>query len=241
MMLNHSSPIPLYHQLADILETRIRNGKYTPGHKIPSEPQLAEIFGIGRPTVRQAIELLVRKNILEKRKGSGTFVLDGPVEVNLLSMAGTTSAFLEKGQSIETRIIEPPTLIEVEPARDNPFSDSHSFYYSRLTLANRSPVLFETYFLHPEVFPDFDQVEIENQSLVWVVKDMYYLEPISYRQNFRVISIDIEKANWLDLAPDSPLLLINRYISFKNQAEAIYTQIYCRTDKFVYSQEYSRK
>ena len=59
-MLNTQSPIPLYHQLAEILMEGIRTGDYPPGLRIPSEPQLAKAYGIGRPTVRHAIDLLVR-------------------------------------------------------------------------------------------------------------------------------------------------------------------------------------
>ena len=58
--LNADSPVPLYHQLADLLQERIRAGEYPAGSKIPSEPELARTFGIGRPTVRQATELLTR-------------------------------------------------------------------------------------------------------------------------------------------------------------------------------------
>jgi GntR family transcriptional regulator len=61
-MLNPQSPIPLYHQLADILMAGIRSGDYPTGHRIPSEPQLAKDYGIGRPTVRQAIDVLVRQS-----------------------------------------------------------------------------------------------------------------------------------------------------------------------------------
>ena len=56
-MLNPNSPIPLYHQLAEILQNRIRSGVYPPGEMIPSEIGLAKQYGIGRPTVRQAMEL----------------------------------------------------------------------------------------------------------------------------------------------------------------------------------------
>ena len=51
-MLNPNSPLPLYHQLAEILLSRIRSGQYPPGGRIPSEHQLAATYCIGRPTAR---------------------------------------------------------------------------------------------------------------------------------------------------------------------------------------------
>ena len=62
--LNPGSPLPLYRQLADWLLARMRSGEYPPGSRIPSEPALARRFGIGRPTVRQATDLLVRRRCL---------------------------------------------------------------------------------------------------------------------------------------------------------------------------------
>ncbi|MBW2180744.1 MAG: GntR family transcriptional regulator, partial [Deltaproteobacteria bacterium] len=63
-MLNSKSPIPLYRQLADILLAKIRSGEYTSGSRIPSENSLSTSYGIGRPTARQATDLLVSKRIL---------------------------------------------------------------------------------------------------------------------------------------------------------------------------------
>ena len=62
---------------------RIRAGEYTLGSRIPSEPELARTFGIGRPTVRQATDQLIQKRRLERRRGSGTFVTEPPAEVDL--------------------------------------------------------------------------------------------------------------------------------------------------------------
>ena len=95
-MLNADSPIPLYHQLSDIILEKIRDGVYTPGTRIPSEHALAKEYGIGRPTARQATDLLVRKGILIRKRGSGTFVQTKKPEVDLFTLAGTIASF-EKG------------------------------------------------------------------------------------------------------------------------------------------------
>jgi GntR family transcriptional regulator len=101
-MLNpDQSPIPLYHQLADILLEGIRSGEYPPGTRIPSEPQLAKDYGIGRPTVRQAIDVLVRKRLLTRQRGSGTYVRSPEKEIDLFSLAGTSSAFQRQGIDVD--------------------------------------------------------------------------------------------------------------------------------------------
>ncbi len=117
-MLNSKSPIPLYHQLSDIILAKIRSGEYPPGSRIPSENRLAAAYGIGRPTARQATDLLVRKRMLVRKRGSGTFVEESRKEVDLFSLAGTISSFHKKGISITTQIIEDIRMETVENDSD---------------------------------------------------------------------------------------------------------------------------
>ena len=117
--LNPQSPIPLYRQLADILSAKIRNGKYTVSSRIPSENQLAAEFGIGRPTVRQATDFLIRKGMLLRKRGSGTYVCARIKEVDLFSLGGTLSAFQSKGIDVDMRIRRNIRLIDVPEGADN--------------------------------------------------------------------------------------------------------------------------
>jgi GntR family transcriptional regulator len=128
-MLNPESPIPLYHQLATILTERIRQGAYRPGDRIPSENHLAAMYGIGRPTVRQAMELLIQKSLLIRKRGSGTYVQSPKKEVDLLSLTGTMSSFHKKGLSTTTKIVKKTSLIKIEKmTRTIPLPDKrHSF------------------------------------------------------------------------------------------------------------------
>ena len=59
--LDHSSPVPLYHQTARVLEKGIEDGRLPRGSKLDNELDLAEYLGISRPTMRAAIKQLVGK------------------------------------------------------------------------------------------------------------------------------------------------------------------------------------
>jgi DNA-binding FadR family transcriptional regulator len=67
----------LSQQTADKLLNMIKK-QYKPGNKIPTEAELTQFFGISRTTVREAVKILCSKNILEIRRGSGTFVKENP-------------------------------------------------------------------------------------------------------------------------------------------------------------------
>ena len=60
--------------LIDRLTQAIIDGTLKPGERIPTEPELAANFGVGRNTVREAIRTLASYGILEVRRPNGTFV-----------------------------------------------------------------------------------------------------------------------------------------------------------------------
>ncbi|MEW6567282.1 MAG: GntR family transcriptional regulator [Chloroflexota bacterium] len=74
LSVDKSSPIPVYLQIASSLERMIRSSELAVGAQLPSEPALAQAFGVNRNTVRHAIALLVDKGLLSKEKGVGTFL-----------------------------------------------------------------------------------------------------------------------------------------------------------------------
>lgn len=65
---------PKYQILLDWVMENAENGKMKPGSKIPSENELAEMFGISRQTVRHAIGLLEQKDVVKRVRGSGTYL-----------------------------------------------------------------------------------------------------------------------------------------------------------------------
>ena len=73
-----------------------------PGERIPSEPKLARQLGVSRNTVREAINSLVEKGILYKRRGIGTFITSQSpklITANLASALGTSQIIKGQGKS----------------------------------------------------------------------------------------------------------------------------------------------
>lgn len=235
-MLNPNSPIPLYRQLADLLANHIGQGRYHPGDRIPSEPQLANTYGIGRPTVRQAIDALVRKGMLYRRRGSGTFVREPVREIDLFSLDGTITSFQKKGVTVATRILQPVSLKMVQKSEENPFNGLSAYFLTRLTLADQIPVLVEELYLHAELFAGLDRLDLQGRSLSAIADHHYFLRPIGGRQTFDIGYLKEEKAHCLQVSSVTPVLHVRRYLHFKQMENAVFTELWCRTDQFVFSQ-----
>lgn len=235
-MLNPHSPVPLYRQLADILRNKIRSGEYPPGDRIPSEHQLAHTYAIGRPTARQATDFLVRKRLLKRRRGSGTYVMQPPEEVDLFSLAGTLASFEKRGITLEPLIRKPIALAVVSEAAPNPFTGGEAYFLSRLNLVDGAPVLIEDIFLDPVLFAGIDRFDLAGRSLSRIADEHFYLRPSGGKQNFRIVRLSKEHACDLDVGPRTPILQVDRFIHFAPARNAVYSRLYCRTDRFVFSQ-----
>jgi len=235
-MLNPQSPIPLYHQLADILTEQIRSGKYRSGDLLPSETGMAKTYQIGRPTVRQAMDILVRKGLIERKRGSGTYVLDPGPQVDIFSLAGTSQAFSTKGIRTRAKIVCPVSVRTIKDARANPFHRQQAYFFSRLTLVDEQPVLLEDIYLHAQLFKGLESVDLETRSLSAVVSDQYFMTPEYGRQAFKVLSLSKEKSRILGLKPTDSVLEVQRTLDFPNNSQAVFSRLYCRTDRFAFSQ-----
>ena len=64
----------LTQQVADQLQKMIEDGVWKVGERIPTEPELTEMFAVSRNTLREAIRCLTSSGVLEVRQGDGTYV-----------------------------------------------------------------------------------------------------------------------------------------------------------------------
>ena len=64
----------LTEEVSSLIREQINDGKLTKGEKLPTEPELMKLFGVGRSTVREAIKMLVNMGYLSVQQGRGTFV-----------------------------------------------------------------------------------------------------------------------------------------------------------------------
>ena len=75
IMVDRYSPVPMYYQVAQQLEHAIETGELAPGARLDGELALAAQLGVSRPTLRRAIEYLVDRGYLVRRRAVGTQVV----------------------------------------------------------------------------------------------------------------------------------------------------------------------
>ena len=149
---------PLPAQLADRLRQRIADGDWEPGHRLPSEQDLATEYGVSRPTVRSAVARLVDSGMLWVRHGAGTFVTahQGGIQAGLQELRSTSRIIAEQGYSCEvvyrSRELRPATAEEAERLEGPP--GLQVIAIERCFLADDEVVAFELDLIDAAVLPD---------------------------------------------------------------------------------------
>ncbi|MBO5094378.1 MAG: FadR family transcriptional regulator [Lachnospiraceae bacterium] len=98
-------------QIEDQILTMIREQPIPVGEKIPNEFELAELFGVGRSTIREAVKSLVTQGVLEVRRGSGTFVLNTETrEDDPLGLGGMGDKYKLALELVDVRLMLEPEI-----------------------------------------------------------------------------------------------------------------------------------
>ena len=90
------------------------------GDKIPTEFELADMFGVGRSTIREAVRGLVTKGMLEVRRGSGTYVISTQtLDEDPLSLSRYTDKYELALELLDVRLMLEPEIAALENIRKN--------------------------------------------------------------------------------------------------------------------------
>ncbi len=233
--LDTGSPLPLYAQIAEHLEHQMRQGDLRVGDRLPSEHALAASYQVGRPTVRQATESLVRAGKLERRRGAGTFVCEPPVRVDLFSLGGTLRSFSREGIRLRTSFVKRPKRMRLPADEQSPLAGREVYSLGRLGRVDGEPVLLETFAFDAEVFERFDKLALANRALSEVVAEHYSLAPSAAEQSFSAQAAQGELAAQLDIDEGTAILRVDRILHFPGAPAAVHALMHCRTERFAFS------
>lgn len=75
----------LAQEVAERLAEGIVNNEFAVGEKLPAEPELMKLFGVGRSSIREATKILSIKGVLDVQQGVGTFVVSNIIQESLES------------------------------------------------------------------------------------------------------------------------------------------------------------
>lgn len=163
--VDRGSPVPLYHQLSQQLESAIGKGRLAPGSLLGNEIELAGRLGLSRPTVRQAIHALVEKGLLVRRRGIGTQVVHSQIR-RPLELSSLYDDLEAAGRRPATRVLRLETgrATAETAAALGVTQGTEVLLIERIRLTAGEPVAYLRNHLPPDVLR-VDAAELEHTGL----------------------------------------------------------------------------
>jgi DNA-binding GntR family transcriptional regulator len=207
--VDRTSTVPLYFQLSQQLEAAIERGALTPGSLLGNEIELAARLGLSRPTVRQALQALVDKGLLVRRRGVGTQVVHSQVR-RPLELSSLYDDLAAAGQRPATRVHENrlvPATAEIAVALGVPEGEQ-VHRVERLRLAHGEPIAYLRNHL-PTGLLALDDTRLEATGLYRLLRAAG-LTLHSARQTVGARTAGPAEAGRLDEPEGAPLLTMER-------------------------------
>lgn len=223
--LERQGPIPLYFQVSSRLEAAIHSGAIPQGARLENELAIADRLKLSRPTIRRAIQELVDKGLLVRRRGIGTQVVQGHVsrQVELTSLfEDLRDANHEPGtQLLFHEILSAPESIASQLSLEAGASVLH---VRRLRSSDNVPVaILENYL--PTEFIDITREQLEQRGLYQIIRSRGGTIQIA-KQTIGARSATAEESELLGLAKNGPVLTMDR-VAFDNAGRAIELGHHC--------------
>lgn len=96
----------LAHKTRDAIRQLIESEALGPGDRVPTEAQVAERFGVGRTTIREAFRLLEQEGVVVSKQGTGRFVRDySRLQRPLTKLEGVTDMLDSRGFTVATQVV----------------------------------------------------------------------------------------------------------------------------------------
>ena len=170
MDLDRSGPIPLYYQIAQKVEKAILDGQLAAGSRLENEVALADRLGLSRPTVRRAIQDLVDKGLLVRRRGIGTQVVHGQVTRGV-ELTSLYEDLAQSGQKPKTQVLTYQHITADSKIAEklNVGVGSPVLYLKRLRFSDNVPVSIMENWL-PEEFTDITEADLNEHGLYQMMR-----------------------------------------------------------------------
>ncbi|MCO6532366.1 MULTISPECIES: GntR family transcriptional regulator [Lactobacillus] len=199
--------LPKYRVIANDLLNKIQTGVYAQNTIIPPEVELASTYQVSRPTVRQAISLLVNQGYLERRRKRGTLVKKVKIEQEFTHLIESYS------EEMSSKGIYPKTnLLYFGEEKANPEVSKNLqlevqepvFKMVRLRYANEQPTVLVTTYVPKKRVPKLADYDFSTASL-YSTLEKYQLKVTHVIRKLEVMEADETTANLLNIAANKPI------------------------------------
>lgn len=207
--IDRSSPVPLYHQVVQGIEGMIRNGSLEPGSRLENEIELAAQLNLSRPTMRKAMDELVRAGLLVRKRGVGTQVVASQVRRHL-ELSSLFDDLSRGGKKPSTKVLSfqhGPAEPDVAATLQLP-TGVGVYHFTRVRSVEGKPLALMENWVRDDV-AELTEVGLREQGMYQLLREA----GVNFRlanQRIGAAVADEHQASLLEAAPGSALVTMER-------------------------------
>ena len=243
MNVDPHSALPLYAQVEAILSSSIAAGTFPPGSRLPNEEELVARFTVSRTTIRQTIQNLIRRGLIEIRRGKGTFVTQPKITQELTELSGFVEDMQSLGRQASARVLDKQIVPASESiARQLALATGTPVVrIQRVRLADNAPLSFDETYLPREIGEKIIENDLETEPIFSLLEQKYKVPLLEAEYRLEAVSADATVARALGVSVGSPIFLIERTSYSVGQQPIDYEKLYYRGDQIRFVTRLARR
>lgn len=233
---------PYYYRVAETLRKRIETRQYHPSGLIPSEKELEREFKVSNITIRKALDLLVKDNLLVRKRGVGTQLISREDSRLAIKLTGNFMDWYEsasgKSPKLEIEVLDIGIVPCPEPIRELLSLDDDSLVWRlrRIRKFKGEPISYYINYGHPELFKGLIKKKLfKKHSFIEVFQKHCDVTISKIEQSVEAIVADMDIASILEVQFGTPLFFVNNMYFAQSPSPVEVTHVYYRGDRYIYN------
>ena len=206
------SSLPLYARVESVLAADIAQGRLPPESQLPPEDGLIERFKVSRTTVRQAIQNLIGRGLVEVRRGKGTFVTQPKITQELTELTGFVEDMQVLGRNPTARLLDKRVLAADQTVAHHLALAPGTLVVRlrRVRLADGVAMSFDETYLPRDIGEKVADDDLEAEPVFALLEDKYDTPLVEAEYKLEAAAADPVVAQALQVPTGSPVFLIER-------------------------------
>jgi GntR family transcriptional regulator len=231
--------VPRYFRIAETLRQRIRTGELTPGARLDNQRELAKRFGVTLMTLRQALEVLERENLIARRHGLGTFVAAPSIDYDILQLRRFAGDLVALGEAVDTRVIDARFTVadsRLAVALGVP-RRARVFVLERLRLVDDHPMSLQRSFLPAHLGDEIQRADLVMTPLGEALEFKLGIVVARARETVSAVRLGRREARELACAAGSPAFQSERVSLDVASHPVVFDRVFIPGDRFRITRE----
>lgn len=228
----------LYTEVYNKILDGIRSGEYPENAPLPAERFLCEKYHVSRSTLRAALNLLNKENVVYTMPGSGTFIQPAYFEQPLNTFYSFADTLKKQNVVIKNDIVSYNLVSADQTLLQKTKCEEGTVFHKvvRLRMTQDCPLMLESSFLPMNRFPEVDLNEFVQDSMYEFLKKKYGFQRKKAMEYFRPVLPLPRERELLQIYGNIPCILLERF-TYEENGLSEYTRSVVRGDKYIFSVE----